>query len=337
MIVLPCVALAALSLTADSPAREPFVFGLDLPVPDVASAAERYSKALAFNVVFGPTEDGGAVLEGGGLALVLRKSDAPEPDAGAARAFLERSPGEAARLVMTVENVAEAERALAAMGLSGRIDIRGGASGPARKGTRSAAVLLGAERLGPGAGFSLDAAAPVATPAGRAARLASSVSGVPFRLVERSPARLAFERFRALSGEWIGKSTQGWTDRVSFEAIARGSVVIETSAFDAHPGERMMTAFHMDGERLLLTHYCVAGNQPRLVATAFEDDGRRITFEFLDGTNLASRDAGHMDKAVFEFGGADRLSSRWTWYQAGAESWMETITLERSDRERRGE
>jgi hypothetical protein len=118
---------------------------------------------------------------------------------------------------------------------------------------------------------------------------------------------------------------------VTFEAIARGSVVLETSAFDAHPGERMVTAFHMDGERLLLTHYCVAGNQPRLIATAFDDGGRRVTFEFLDGTGLASRDQGHMDKAVFEFGEDRRLSSRWTWYQAGSERWLETITLERTE------
>jgi hypothetical protein len=82
---------------------------------------------------------------------------------------------------------------------------------------------------------------------------------------------------------------------------------------------------HLDGDRLLLTHYCVARNQPRLVATQMSEDGRTITFEFLDGTNLASRDRGHMDKVVYTFPDDTHYTSRWTWYQNGQESWMEQI------------
>jgi hypothetical protein len=149
-------------------------------------------------------------------------------------------------------------------------------------------------------------------------------SDVPLALVERSPAWLAFERFRALEGSWVGKSTKGWEETITYKTIARGSAVMETS-FDAHPGETMLCAIHMDGSRLLLTHYCCAQNQPRLVATGFEDDGKTITFTWLDGTNLPSRDRGHMDKAVFRFVAADHFSSQWTWYQAGRESWMEEI------------
>lgn len=141
-------------------------------------------------------------------------------------------------------------------------------------------------------------------------------------------ARAAFEQFKRLAGEWRGRSTKGWEETVSFKTIANGSVVVETS-FDAHPNETMMTMFHLDNDRLMLTHYCVARNQPRLVATSFDADGRTITFTFLDGANLPTRDRGHMDKAVFRFLDADRVVTRWTWYQDGKESWMEEITLER--------
>jgi GH24 family phage-related lysozyme (muramidase) len=141
-------------------------------------------------------------------------------------------------------------------------------------------------------------------------------------------ARAAFERFRALEGSWRGKSTKGWTDTAVFRTIAGGSVVTETS-FDAHPGETMLTAYHLDGDRLLLTHYCVAQNQPRLVASTIEEGGGTVTFTFLDGTNLPSRDRGHMDKAVFRFEDADHFTSRWTWYQDGTERWMEEIRMER--------
>ena len=148
------------------------------------------------------------------------------------------------------------------------------------------------------------------------------------RAREDTPARIAFERFKKLAGEWKGKSTKGWEESVRFQTIAGGTVVTETS-FDAHPNETMMTMFHLDGDRLMLTHYCVAKNQPRLVATSFEADGRKIIFTFLDGTNMPSRNRGHMDEVVFRFVDDNHVTSQWTWYQDGKQSWMEEITLER--------
>jgi len=143
-----------------------------------------------------------------------------------------------------------------------------------------------------------------------------------------SPARLAFERLKKLEGTWKGRSTKGWVEDVSYKTIAGGSVVVGTS-FDAHPNETMLTIFHLDGDRLMLTHYCVAKNQPRLVATSFADEGKTITFTFLDGTNLSSRDRGHMDKMIIRFVDENHVTSRWTWYQDGKESWMEEISLSR--------
>jgi hypothetical protein len=43
---------------------------------------------------------------------------------------------------------------------------------------------------------------------------------------------------------------KGWTDRIEFNLFAGGSAVKERSS-DAHPGETMLTIFHMDGDRLI--------------------------------------------------------------------------------------
>jgi len=142
-------------------------------------------------------------------------------------------------------------------------------------------------------------------------------------------AEVVFERFKSMEGRWAGESTMGWKDVVEFSVIARGSVVMAVSEFEAHPGETMVTMYHMDGEHLVLTHYCVAGNQPHLRATAFEEEGRAIRFTWADGTGLESRDEGHMDQALIRFGEDGSYTSRWTWYEDGAESWMEDIRLER--------
>jgi hypothetical protein len=141
-------------------------------------------------------------------------------------------------------------------------------------------------------------------------------------------SKQAYERIKFLTGKWMGKSTKGWTDRIEFNLLAGGSAVEERS-FDAHPGETMLTIFHMDGDRLMLTHYSVAKNQPRLLATTISPDGKTIEFTFLDATNLPSRNKGHMDKAVYHFVDYNHFTTRWTWYEDDNEKWMEEIQMER--------
>ncbi len=141
-------------------------------------------------------------------------------------------------------------------------------------------------------------------------------------------ARAAFERLKRMEGVWAGRSTRGWSEEMRVRVIAGGSAILQTS-FDAHPGEAMATLFHLDGDRLMLTHYCIAKNQPRLVATAFDDDGKTVTFSFLDATNLPSRNRGHMDSVVYRFLDDDQYTSQWSWYQDGEERWLETITATR--------
>ena len=156
--------------------------------------------------------------------------------------------------------------------------------------------------------------------------LLALASGLP-QAGEATPEAV-FEHFKSLQGSWRGKSTKGWEEESTIKAIAGGSAVV-FSAFDAHPGEQMLTLLHMDGPELMLTHYCVARNQPRLAATSIEEGGRRVTFTFRDATNLASRDQGHMDKVVYRFHDEGHFSSQWTWYQDGAERWMEEVEYHR--------
>jgi hypothetical protein len=142
-------------------------------------------------------------------------------------------------------------------------------------------------------------------------------------------SRVLFERMKTLAGEWKGKSTRGWEDGGQIRVIAGGSV-IEFRSFDAHPGETMVTMVHLDGDRLLLTHYCVAKNQPRLIATEYNEESGSAVFEYLDGTGLASRETGHMDKMTLSIPDSDHYTTRWTWYSKGTERWMEEIHNQRA-------
>src|SRR5262245_24764938 len=85
----------------------------------------------------------------------------------------------------------------------------------------------------------------------------------------RAASAALFERFKGLAGRWKGKSTRGWEEESVVRLIAGGSVV-DVASSGAPPGSEMRTVYHLDGSRLMLTHYCIAKNQPRLVATAFD-------------------------------------------------------------------
>ena len=54
---------------------------------------------------------------------------------------------------------------------------------------------------------------------------------------------------------------------LSYELIAGGTALVERERTDKTP--EMLTVYHLDGKRLVLTHYCMAGNQPRMEAKSF--------------------------------------------------------------------
>lgn len=147
--------------------------------------------------------------------------------------------------------------------------------------------------------------------------------------VDAARARAAFARLVALEGRWRSVSTKGWDETTTYQVIARGSVVMSTTTFRDAPDRTMVTMFYVDDGRLVATHYCEARNQPHLIAENIDADARRVVFRFAGGGNLADRDQGHMDQAVYEFLGPDRIRSRWTWFQQGEEQWLEDIEITR--------
>jgi len=75
---------------------------------------------------------------------------------------------------------------------------------------------------------------------------------------------------------------------------------------------------HVDGNRLVLTHYCSAGNQPRMKATT-SPDGRTITFNFFDAANLKTSSEGHMERVVIKLLSPDHHTEEWIFVEDGRE------------------
>jgi hypothetical protein len=144
----------------------------------------------------------------------------------------------------------------------------------------------------------------------------------------QSGGQKSFELMKTLTGDWEGKGSEGGPVRVTYRMTAGGSALMAEiqSNMKGH-SEDMISMIHMDGDRLLLTHYCAAGNQPRMQASA-SPDGKTVTFKFLDATNLANLDQGHMDHVVFNFIDANHHTEEWHFLVGGKEM-VERFNLEK--------
>src|SRR5436305_9788510 len=125
-----------------------------------------------------------------------------------------------------------------------------------------------------------------------------------------------FDTLKALEGTWEGTNSQGQQLQVTFRETAGGSALL--SEIHGMGKENMISMIHMDGGRLLMTHYCGAGNQPRMQAS-LAPDGKSVAFEFVDATNLASADAGHMRQVVFGIPDGEHHTEEWTFVDHGKE------------------
>jgi hypothetical protein len=132
-----------------------------------------------------------------------------------------------------------------------------------------------------------------------------------FAMGSRGPGS-DFDRLKALAGEWEATSSHGKAP-VNFKLTANGSALMQT---DGVGNDGMVTIYHADGDALLMTHYCVVGNQPRMRAQK-SSDGKSITFQFLDAANLKDSSAGHMSRLVIKFQDANNVIQEWTYTAKG--------------------
>jgi hypothetical protein len=124
----------------------------------------------------------------------------------------------------------------------------------------------------------------------------------------QSDSHAAFEKLKSLQGSWTGKGSEGQSLHVSFRVTSNGSAIMSEIQ---GPEDNMITMFHLDGDRLMMTHYCGSGNQPRMVGT-MSADGKTISFNFLDATNVLSSQPGHMERLVMTMSDPNHHTEEWS-------------------------
>lgn len=129
-----------------------------------------------------------------------------------------------------------------------------------------------------------------------------------------------FDRLKTLEGRWEATTSEGKTP-ITFQVISNGSALLETIA-----NENMVSVYHLDGNAILMTHYCAAGNQPRMRAQGVRGDA--LAFQLVDVANLKNKSDGHMQRLVIKFQDADHVTQDWTWKEGGKET-TTTFQLQR--------
>jgi hypothetical protein len=113
-----------------------------------------------------------------------------------------------------------------------------------------------------------------------------------------APKHAGFEKLKKLAGTWVEADKDGKpTDKVVsvIKVTAAGSTVHET----LFPGTQMemISVYHLDKSDLVMTHYCMLGNQPRMKADP-KAPANQLRFLFDGGTNLDPKKDMHMHEGT---------------------------------------
>jgi hypothetical protein len=135
----------------------------------------------------------------------------------------------------------------------------------------------------------------------------------------QSEAQKSFDKLKTLAGSWEGHITtvppqaemEGKLMHVSLRVTSMGNALMHEMTGAGRPDDPI-TMLYLDGDRLMLTHYCDAGNRPRMTGK-LGPDGKSVDFEFLDVAG--SMEYGHMHHAAFTPVDANHHIEDWTFMQ----------------------
>jgi len=140
---------------------------------------------------------------------------------------------------------------------------------------------------------------------------------LPFACQSNAPAvvdvdpgqrKALIEAVSKLEGRWEGTDPSGIEIVSEFQVTAEGTAIREVM----FPGSshEMTNMYTLDGNSLVMTHYCAGGNQPRMRATAVE--ANTIAFKPDGVSDLKAADEQYMGAMTLALKDEDTLEQRWS-------------------------
>ena len=170
--------------------------------------------------------------------------------------------------------------------------------------------------------------------------LTAAVVALPVFAIAQSGQQKSFDALKALAGSWEGPVTTNpkMSDMGDMAAVvitmrvtSRGNALVHEmrgagTADDPAHYDHPVTMFYLDGDSLMLRHYCDAGNRPRMTART-SPDGKTVDFDFVDLEGGTQN--GHMQHATFTFVDANHHTEEWTYMMPGDKPVVAHVELHR--------
>ncbi len=140
----------------------------------------------------------------------------------------------------------------------------------------------------------------------------------------------SFDRLKTLIGKWEATEVKndGKKEKVYVNyKLTSGGTVIQETLFPHTPHE-MVSIYYTDDEDLVMTHYCMIGNQPHLRFKE-QKDPNKMVFEFVDATNLKSSKDRHMHGLTIIFLNKNHIQEDWVGYNDGKQCDVKTLKFSR--------
>jgi hypothetical protein len=135
-------------------------------------------------------------------------------------------------------------------------------------------------------------------------------------------AAAAFATLRDLQGKWtIQSGAKTLNIQMTYDTGSKGSIVTEQFG-------KELSVFYRNGNELLMTHFCNAGNQPRLRLREDTPPGT-LEFDMFDITNLADPADAHVQKAIYRRVNENQFELELVWHHPATED-SEKYTLTRA-------
>jgi hypothetical protein len=141
----------------------------------------------------------------------------------------------------------------------------------------------------------------------------------------QNDAQKAFEKLKTLAGTWQG-TVMGMSVQATIRVTSRGNAILHEMTSSAMPDDPI-TRIYVDGDRLLLTHYCDSGNRPRMEGK-LSPDGNSVEFNLVDITGNTER--GFMNRVAFTIADADHHNEESTWMLPGKKEFRVGTLLQRT-------
>ena len=118
----------------------------------------------------------------------------------------------------------------------------------------------------------------------------------------QTESKKAFAKLKTLTGTWQG-TIMNIPIHFTIRAASSGTAILHEGNTSADsPPKQEITMFYLDGDRLLATHFCDAGNRSRFEGKLSPDE-KAIEFSFVDVTG--SKRGGYLKDMVFTMIDAD--------------------------------